>query len=211
MNWKSNSIITSVLVVGAVIIAGFSVHKLFADPEYHDVRFFENWEDLPLKGQVLGQLDAEIQIVMLYNYKCPYCKQMQTILNQVHNRYRKEIVIYYMHLTPDPPSDAYQASIAAECAAKQDLFLSYHNLLFENSVELSTETLIKLADKTGIPNLDSFEKCINNHKPAELLEHHKYLASILDIDKVPTFIINGNLISGVLTLEDFSSLIENEL
>jgi protein-disulfide isomerase len=68
-----------------------------------------------------------------------------------------------------------------------------------------------LAATANIPDTLAFKKCIENEETAKIVEAGSNLAEELDVSVIPTFIINGTLVSGALSEERLDGLVQEAL
>ncbi len=110
-----------------------------------------------------------------------------------------------------------QAAEGAYCAADQNAFWPFHDLIFANQVTLFqnrnaeiSSTLIQFAEILEL-NPDQFESCLTEGKYKELAAQDEVDARQNNISGTPTFIINGLLLRGNQPFENFQQIIEEEL
>ena len=116
----------------------------------------------------------------------------------------------YIHY-PILGADSMTAAQGTECAAQQDHFWDYHNLLYANQgIGFTLANLTQLAGELG---LDStlFEECLTNFTDMSLLEDDIQLARIMGVRGTPAFLVNGIPLAGAYPYEDFEHVIEGIL
>ena len=86
---------------------------------------------------------------------------------------------------------------AGLCAWEQGnkKFWPYYENLFGNQTLGDDESLIKLAEKSGL-KAESFANCLNSDKYKQKLDNQIKEATDLGIKSTPTFYVNGKIISG---------------
>jgi protein-disulfide isomerase len=105
---------------------------------------------------------------------------------------------------------ALRAAEAAECAAGQEMFWEYSDLLFENQSALTDSDLIAYAGDLGL-NLASFEACMQSgEKLAGILEDRESGLAI-GVPGTPSFVIGNRLYARFFSLEEFSRLIDESI
>lgn len=153
---------TILLVVCALIITSLSAWKIFTSPKNHLViRTIENWQEISVESQTVGQPDAPIQIYEFFDYECPYCRQVQPIVKYVREKYAEEIAINYIHLPLSIHPNAFESALAAEYAGEQGIFPSFHEYLFNNQPQLNSIDYDSLAIEAGVQDSESFSECLN--------------------------------------------------
>lgn len=159
----------------------------------------------------IGSKDAPITIIEFSDFNCPYCSEVQSVLQDVLEKYDGIVRLAWKNLpiTEIHPSSL-KAAEAAMCAADQDKFWPYHDLLFKNQGSFSQADLVKLAKDLDL-DAGSFEACLDDRKMFPRIQKSLQEAKDLQIDGTPHFYINHQEISGVASLEDFSAVINVEL
>lgn len=83
----------------------------------------------------VGTNSAGIGILEYSDYGCGYCQMFaQEVLPKLRNGFidKGEVLFAYKSLPiEETPAQGYRAANAAKCAADQDKFIDYHNLLFD--------------------------------------------------------------------------------
>jgi predicted DsbA family dithiol-disulfide isomerase len=178
------------------------------------VELFLNEPRLPLivddrSAASTGPADAAITLVEFSDFQCPYCRDVQTTLRQVLQRYGKQIRLVFKHLPQLGSTHAFLASQAAYCASEQSKFWQYHDALFATN-DLTNESLDKIARDIGL-NLSLFQKCLSADSSAAAIRANLREASQLGINSTPTFVINGRVIRGAADLSVFTLIFDSEL
>lgn len=214
MKYDKSNIFTAFLIVGAIFISSLVIYQNF---------FFERsklkivdrevigWRGIELKGQRKGNVDAPIQIVEFFNYECPYCKEVEPIIQKIYQEFPDKISIVFEHFPLDTNSIAFDAGIVAECAGNQGKFSKMHNLLFSNQEQLDSISFDSLAATARVDNIIEFSKCRNEQITYNVVKSGISLANNLEIGGVPTFLINGKVVPGVVSKESLTDLIETLL
>ena len=112
-------------------------------------------------------------------------------------------------------AESFAAAEASECAAEQERFWEYHDLLFEsqngeNQGAFSEENLIKFAGQVGL-DVDQFTQCLKDGKYTELVQTESQFGRSIGVQSTPSFLVNGTPIVGAQPFESFKQVIEAEL
>jgi protein-disulfide isomerase len=170
-------------------------------------------KDLPLEkanGSKLGDDSAPIKLTQFEDYQCPYClKYTSTQEPLLVEEYVKtgKMQIIYNHLPILGKGESLQAAVASQCAADQNKFWPYHNLLFTIEAKagqadtnnekvdvgrFSNDKLKQFASDTGIDRT-AFDKCFDNSSDKiTVLAEQSRLAKSFGINGTPGFLINGS-------------------
>ncbi len=107
-----------------------------------------------------------------------------------------------------------KAAEGSECAADQDAFWPYHDLLFsdqaDNHSRVTDEYLIAMAAETGLDTAQFAECLTSNGHDNRIIELAMKIKS-RGARGVPGFLINGQYIAGALPYEDFQRYIDEAL
>jgi len=163
----------------------------------------------PNHGASRGSESARVVITEFSDFQCPYCKESQATLARVLERYPADVKLQFKNFPLEGHTFAFTAARAAYCSGKQGAFWKFHDLLF-SAQDLSPPALLNMFQSLKL-NGKSFETCLSSTESqsailADLEEGHR-----LGIDGTPSFIINGKLVRGLTSFEQFSALISREL
>ena len=111
--------------------------------------------------------------------------------------------------------ESFTAAEASECAADQDEFWAFHDLVYEaqqiKTVDaLDSESLKKFAFEIGL-DTDEFNECLDSGKYTDIIRTQTSTAQSLGVHSTPAFLINGIPILGAQPFENFQEIIEQEL
>ena len=84
---------------------------------------------------------------------------------------------------------------AARCAGEQGKFWEYHDLLFQNQKNVSTENLTLWLKKLGIDD-DVIKNCQSSKSILEKIKDDIEVGQKLGVDSTPTLYINGRKFIG---------------
>ncbi|MCT4654715.1 MAG: thioredoxin domain-containing protein [Cohaesibacter sp.] len=196
------------LTLGMTVSASLPGLALAADKVDMD----EVLKEGTLPDKILGKADAPVTMVEYSSLTCPHCASF-------HNGTYKELKTKYIdtgkirYITREFPLDPLAAggSMLARCAPN-DNFYAMNDLLFEKQREWAAspnpiEALLKLAKQVGFTQ-DSFNNCLRDQK---LLDNIRAVGQRgnekFGIDSTPSFIINGELHRGALSIEDIDKIV----
>jgi protein-disulfide isomerase len=112
--------------------------------------------------------------------------------------------------------DSVRAAEAAECAADQNRFWEYHDILFlrqgaENTGVYSTANLKSFAREVADAHegfdLGAFDSCVDSGAKRAAVEEMTRQADALGIQSTPSFLVNGTPLSGAQPIENFRAAI----
>ena len=169
-----------------------------------------------------GPASAPHTLTIFEDFRCPYCKALETGSASVYKAYVANGTLRVLfHLVTlidakDNGSGSLQSGNASGCAAAAGKFDEYHDVLFANQPDettdgySSTATLISLAKQ--VPGLDTpaFESCVTAGKYKGLVQQNWSDFKSLQLQGTPTLMLDGKPLSLPnnfwLTSNDGSSL-----
>jgi protein-disulfide isomerase len=158
----------------------------------------------------MGPADAPITIVEWSDYQCPFCKRAFPTVEQVLNEYKDKV--RYIHLDYPLPfhQQAMPAALAVHCAEDQGKFWEYNNNLYSAPGDLSKTDLAKRATDLGLDSA-AFEACTSSNKHETLIKTNYDDGFALGVTGTPAFFINGRMLVGAQPIDQFRTIINDEL
>ena len=149
---------------------------------------------------VMGASDRQIVMLVFSDFQCPFCATANKSLKEFMAKNKDKVTLVYKHFPlTQIHHEALPAARAAWAANKQGKFWEYHDTLFANQAKLSeafyTETATSL--KLDLKKFDADRKLADNF----IVEDFK-LGRKVGVDGTPTFIMNGEVVTGAATLAD---------
>lgn len=184
------------------IIARAKVETLLSEPVPAPV-------PISAEGPSKGPQDAAVTIVEFSDFQCPYCRQAASGLSPVLQTYGSNVRLVFKHMPLTIHPDAFKAAQASVCANQQGKFWEYHNILF-NSGDLSEKALTKYASDLGLKT-DEFKACLGSDASAEVVRKDLQQGTQADVQGTPTFFVNGKIVRGLKSFDDFRKVIDQAL
>lgn len=160
-----------------------------------------------------GDPNAPVTIVEFGDFNCGYCGHWaHETLPLIDQNYIKtgKVRLAYVHF-PILGDDSMTAAEATECAAQQDNFWPYHNLVYAHQgIGFTPANLTRLADELGLDTA-AFEACLTNFPDRSSLEDDIRLAQVMGVRGTPAFLVNGIPLAGAYPYESFVKVIEQLL
>ncbi len=164
----------------------------------------KNTKDLIGDSPVIGSTDRKIVMVEFSDFQCSYCAAAEKNVKQFLAKH-KEVTLVYKHfpLTQIHP-EALPAATAAWAANKQGKFWEYHDALFANQAKLGEIFYLETANNLKL----DIKKFTADRKTAEAeIVKDFQLGRKLGIEGTPTFILNGEAISGAASVADLEKVL----
>lgn len=165
----------------------------------------------PDDDPALGPTGAPVTIIEFSDFQCPYCARVQSTLKKLLKKYPKEIRLVFRDFPIERiHPQALKAAEASQCARDQGKFWPYHDLLFSNQRDLSIGALKGFARELDL-ELPQFERCLSKDKYQDEVRRDVQDGLKSGVNSTPTFFINGRLIRGAVSLEEFEAVVSEEL
>lgn len=162
-------------------------------------------------GPARGQSAAPVTIVEFGDFQCPYCKQAEASLRAVMAQYPRDVRVVFRNLplTQIHPN-AEIAAQAAVCADRQGKFWEMHDEMYDDQSALNEQSLKSTATRLGL-DAKRFSTCITDGSTSQSIAADAKAAGELGLEGTPYFFINGRPLDGNVPVEQFHSIIADEL
>ncbi len=158
------------------------------------------------KSPVGGNPAGDVTIVEFFDYRCPYCKQVEPALEALLKEDPRIRVVYKEFPILGPESlIASQVSLAALKQSTQK-YGRLHVALMNLKGELTQETILKTAESVGL-DVAKIKADMHGHDIEALIKRNYDLADILKISGTPAFIIGSAMSPGAVDLATFRKMV----
>lgn len=158
-----------------------------------------------------GSNNASILIIAFSDYECPFCKKGEETIWNVINQYEDDIVyVFKDYPLTNIHENAYNASLAAECAKEQNMFWEYHEHIYKHNNALRAEDLRGYAVELGLDE-EQFNECLDTQRYKKEVDQDIESARKAGVSGTPTFFINGIKVVGAQPEKTFIDIINSEL
>lgn len=180
-------------------------------------RFAAMEERLP----AVGPAEAPVTVTIFSDFQCPYCARALPLVNQIKRQYPERVRMIFAHFPLPMHGWARPASIAAQCAARQnhDAFWTLHDAYFEQQGSITEANVLDKAESfLADANLDMnrWRTCATDtdseahQEAATTVDETMTAGESMQVRGTPTFFINGDIMRGPRTFEAFQQRIEAE-
>lgn len=195
---KNNIVDTDKNTVNQNIINGAELNKSFSS----------------LFSPKFGNPDSEISVIMFMDFDCPFCGQEYESLKRAMIKYKDYGYFEFRNMPLDtlhPNSRLIANSVM--CANSQNKFWEMFDELFINydsrqNIEDEVEflkTIYNYGKNIGL-NMDDFSKCYDENRFEKIINKDFIDGVNYGVNSTPTFFINGNMVSGAITYENWEKL-----
>ncbi len=138
---------------------------------------------------------ALLTIVEFADFGCPYSREAAYVVRSLAEH--TDIVRYIYRDFPitELHPNAGLAAEAGECADDQNRFFDYHDKLYQNQHDLTSDSLKRYAQEIGL-NTREFNNCIDTRKHQAEVEADRQIGVEVGVRGTPTFFFNGAAVEG---------------
>ena len=159
-----------------------------------------------------------LEITAFSDFQCPACAQSAIALGLLHQRYPTQLRLHFRHHPLEKPHRwAMTAAVAAECAAQQQHFWVFHDLLYARQALWSSGNDAGMLFKTYAQELRLnrrvFDRCLDERQTLPMIREDLKEGQRWDVNSTPTMIVNNGQqrIVGVQMLQQVLPQLEARL
>lgn len=207
------------IIIGVIVVIAVAAVVLLArqSPQVGQVIIPTPFDRPSPSGTALGDPNAPVKIEEFADYQCPYCRNFeeQTLPQLAANEIANGQVYFVFHPFSFIGPESVAAANAALCAADQGKFWEYSATVYanqtsENSGNFSTTRLEAFAAQLGL-DTQTFNSCFSQDKHQAEVSSSYQLGVQAGVQSTPSFLINGQLVTGALPYDQFQSLIQKAM
>ena len=166
-------------------------------------------------------LTRKIFLLEYSDFQCPFCKRVQSTLDNLREQYPTEVQFGYRHFPLNFHKEAKYMAESVECAREQGNFWELQKLLYADNNAVPRARLHQYAKKAGVKDITRFQVCLKERKYKERVLNDLQEGTKLGIRGTPAFIlgiydaetrvVHGELLSGAVSEKKFKEAIEKYL
>jgi protein-disulfide isomerase len=156
------------------------------------------------RGYTIGDENASIAVVALFDYNCSFCKSALSPLSEISREYGVKILVKDYPVLGADSIEASKIALAAHKLLSRQGFEEFHRRLLAIKGSIGKEAALALASETGLSRND-LEDLAQGFQ-ADFNETVR-IAEKLGVKGTPTFMIGDTLFSGLGDLEALKSSI----
>lgn len=155
-----------------------------------------------------GPANAAVTIIVFTDFQCPYCIQLEPLLNEVFEKNKDRVKMVFKNFPLPMHPMANPAHRAAWAAGHQGKFWEFHDRLFK-SPQLNNETIESIAKDLSL-DMDQFKADMASAAAKERVAKDIADGEDAQVTGTPTVFINGRK-PQQRTLESYQRMIDDEL
>jgi protein-disulfide isomerase len=151
-----------------------------------------------------GNPQGDVTIVEFFDYRCPYCKQVNPAIQKLLDQDRKLRFVYKEFPVLGEQSDiAARAALAARLQGKYEPF---HNAMMSAKGQINEELVYRLAGSIGL-DVDRLKRDMTDPEIDQALSANRSLAKALELRGTPGFVIGDHIIPGAIDLDALKTMV----
>jgi protein-disulfide isomerase len=203
-------------LTGLAALAGLSPLHLIADAMAQGAADVAKPVSLP--DMALGPANATVTITEYASMTCPHCAAFaEGVFPKLKSEYIDSGKIRYVFREFPLDIKAAAGSMLARCIAKDDSakYFAVIDMLFKQQndwvMKNTTETLTRIGKQAGLSQ-QAVETCLKDQALLDkIAADQKFATDVLKVNSTPTFFINGEMIKGETSFEEFDKRIKSLL
>ena len=203
-------------LTGFAVLAGFSPLRLIAGAMAQSASDVAKPVSLP--DMALGPANATVTITEYASMTCPHCAAFtETVFPKIKSEFIDSGKIRFVFREFPLDIKAAAGSMLARCIAKDDSgkYFAVVDLLFKQQndwvTKNTTETLTRIGKQAGLSQ-QAVEACLKDQALLDkIAADQKFASEVLKVNSTPTFFINGEMVKGETSFEEFDKKIKSLL
>ena len=192
----SKPLVTLLIIV--IIIAGILIVKTYFAPARLD-------QQRIALARFKGDAKAPVKIVEFIDFQCPACavgaQYLKKLMAEHPNLIRLEMKYYPLTMH----KHAFLSARYAQCAAQQDKFWPFQDLLIERQAQwqglIDAKPSFELIASEIKLNKSQLENCLKDEKVEAIIFKEKAEGTALGVKSTPSYFLNGTMLVGSKSLE----------
>jgi protein-disulfide isomerase len=220
--WSKPLIITrraftaALSLTGLAVLAGLSPLRLIADAMAQSASDVAKPVSLP--DMALGPASAPVTITEYASMTCPHCANFtETVFPKIKSEYIDSGKVRFVFREFPLDIKAAAGSMLARCIAKDDSgkYFAVIDMLFKQqndwAMKNTTESLARIGKQAGLSQ-QAVEDCLKDQALLDkIAADQKFANEVLKVNSTPTFFINGEMVKGETSFEEFDKKIKSLL
>ncbi|MBN1870474.1 MAG: thioredoxin domain-containing protein [Candidatus Omnitrophica bacterium] len=153
-----------------------------------------------------GSDNAPIKVVEFIDFQCPACAHGAAYLKGKIDKYPEAIRLEVKHYPLQMHRHGYQSSRYVECAARQEKFWPFQDLLLARQSNWqrlvdATPAFEKIAEESHLDK-QKLKACLDRDVVDGIIKQNKEEGTALGLRSTPTYFVNGEMVVGSKSLEE---------
>jgi protein-disulfide isomerase len=144
-----------------------------------------------------GNPKGDVTIVEFFDYRCPYCKQVEPAIAALLREDGRVRLVYKEFPVLGP--DSVYASRAALASRKQGKYAKFHDAMMAAKGALDNAVVLQLAAAAGL-DVETLKADMSSPEVEAVIKQNFALAQSLEIHGTPAFVIGDEMVPGAIDI-----------
>ena len=202
-------------LTGLAALAGLSPLRLINGAMAQSATAADVAKPVSLPDMALGPANATVTITEYASMTCPHCANFnETVFPKIKSEYIDSGKIRYVFREFPLDIKAAAGSMLSRCIAKDDAgkYFAVTDMLFKQQSDWvtknTTETLTRIGKQAGLSQ-QAVDDCLKDQTLLDkIVADQKFANDVLKVNSTPTFFLNGEMIKGETSFDEFDKRIK---
>ncbi len=162
-----------------------------------------------------GNPDASVIVVKYSDFQCPACRFYASMDDRMSQEMADDVLFIYRHFPLRNFRYSMLAARYTEAAGRQGAFWQMHDLIFINQQRWARsddgEEIFRIFAESLELDMDQLQQDLEDPTLMDRIESDYRDGQRLGVRAVPTIFINGEILQGVGSIEDYRTAIESHM
>jgi protein-disulfide isomerase len=151
-----------------------------------------------------GNPKGDVTLVEFFDYRCPYCKQVEPAIEALLKEDPKLRIVYKEF--PILGKESTFAAHVAFAALKQGKYEQFHDAMMAAKGNITEDVILKIAADAGL-DIAKIKDDMNAPEIDKIIKRTYDLADALGVNGTPGSVIGDNLIPGAVDLAELKQMV----
>jgi len=156
------------------------------------------------QSPVAGNPKGDVTLVEFFDYRCPYCKQVEPSLEKLIGDDHQLKFVFKEFPVLGPDSEI--AARVALAAKKQGKYDAFHRAMMGTPGHIDEAAIYKVAASVGL-DVDRVKQDMKSPDIEKELKANLDLGNTLDLNGTPSFIVGDTIIPGAISADELKQLV----
>jgi len=156
------------------------------------------------QSPIAGNPNGNVTLVEFFDYRCPYCKQVEPSLEKLVGDDHQLRFVYKEFPVLGPESET--AARVALAAKKQGKYDAFHRAMMATSGHIDEAVIYKVAGSVGL-DVDRVKQDMKSPDVDKELTANLELGKQLELDGTPSFIVGNTIVPGAISADALKQLV----
>jgi protein-disulfide isomerase len=156
------------------------------------------------QSPIAGNPNGDVTLVEFFDYRCPYCKQVEPSLEKLIGNDRQLKFVFKEFPVLGPESEI--AAKVALAAKKQGKYDAFHRAMMNTAGHIDEAVIYKVAASAGL-DVDRVKQDMKSPEIEKELKANLDLGNTLELSGTPSFIVGDTIVPGAIGADELKQLI----